>query len=117
MYITIDTINTSDATDTSEAGEGFELRLATTASARELWDRWEYLAELTTKVGNEMTETVQRWRNATDSVAKDRIWDEYETQARTFRVVVSWKDVFYAAFIFSTDGADCAALDDNPPPY
>ena len=28
-------------------------------------------------------------------------------------MLASWKDVFYAAFIFSTDGADCAALDVN----
>ena len=53
----------------------------------------------------------------TDPAVKDRIWVDYETACREYRVLSSWKDVFYAAFIFATDGAFCAALDDgfDPP--
>jgi hypothetical protein len=91
------------------------LSLETTATADELWSRWQYLSELAQKAGQHMNDTGQRWKETTDPVAKRSIWAEYETEAREFRVLVSWKDLFYAAYIFTTDGAHCAALDDSPP--
>ncbi len=99
--------------DEHEAHDDLSLSLETTASADELWIRWQYLSDLVDKASVQITETGQRWKETTDPVAKDRIWAHYEAQAREFRVLASWKDVFYAAFIFSTDGAFCAALDDN----
>jgi hypothetical protein len=90
-----------------------ELSVSTTAAPDELWRRWLYLCELVEKAGWHMTEVGQRWKETTDPVAKDRIWAEYEAGAREFRVLTSWKDVFYAAFVFSIDGADCTALDDD----
>ena len=96
-------------------GEPQSLSLATDATADELWVRWQYLGELVEQAGAHMNQTAQRWKDTTDPAVKDRIWSEYESDAREYRVLASWKDLFYAAYIFSTDGAYCAALDDSSP--
>ena len=89
--------------------------LESTATADELWDQWQYVRMLVEKAGERMTALGQQWKDTTDPVAKDHLWVEYEAQTRDYRVLTSWKDLFYAAFIFSTDGAHCAALDNSPP--
>ena len=101
-------------TGTDVDDEPLEVSLSTTAAPEELWARWLYLREVAEKVGARMTEAGQRWKETTDPAVKDGMWAEYEAQTREFRVVTSWKDLFYVAYIFATDGADCAALDDNP---
>lgn len=93
-----------------------DISMATDASADELWDRWQELADLTAQAGDRMTETGQRWKDTTDDADKERLWVEYEVQARDFRVLVSWKDVFYAAYVFATDGPYCPALFDSSTP-
>ena len=105
----------TDMIDMDEPYDDLSLSLETTASADELWGRWQFLCDLVEKAGQQMTEVGQRWKETTDPVARDLIWADYEAQAREFRVLASWKDVFYAAFIFATDGATCAALDDSSP--
>ena len=100
--------------DIDEPRELF-VTLETTATADELWGRWQWLCELSETVGAHVTEIGQRWKDTTDPVAKDHLWVEYEAQTRDYRVLTSWKDLFYAAFIFATDGAHCAALDDSSP--
>ena len=99
-------------TDMIDEGEPLELSLATTGSADELWSRSQYLSELVELAGDYMNESGQLWKQTTDPVARDRIWANYEAVAREYRVLTSWRDVFYAAFVFATDGAECAALDD-----
>jgi hypothetical protein len=101
--------------DMNEPLDDLSLSVETTAPAQELWSRWQYLCDLVEKTGQQMTDVGQQWKQTTDPVAKDRIWVDYETHAREFRVLAAWKDVFYAAFVFTTDGATCAALDDNSP--
>jgi len=98
-----------------DGSQDLVLSLETTATADELWVRWQYLSELAEKAGQHMNDTGQRWKETTDPVAKDHLWVEYEAQTRDYRVLTSWKDLFYAAFIFSTDGAHCAALDNSSP--
>ena len=90
------------------------LSLSTTAAPDELWDRWQWLRELADKAGEQTTETGKRWKDTTDPTVRDRLWVEYEAQTREYRVLAAWKELFYTAFIFSTDGADCAALGDIP---
>jgi hypothetical protein len=94
--------------------EPLELSLATTATPEELRSQWQELCVMAERVGAQMTEIGRRWKETTDPTVKQRVWVEYEAQTREYRVLASWKDVFYAAFIFSTDGAACAALDDSP---
>ena len=92
------------------------LSLQTTASVDELRTTWHYLGELVEKTGADMTGTGQRWKDATDVFVKNDLWMQYEVVAREYRVVSCWRDVFYAAYIFATDGAACAALDVNSAP-
>ena len=106
--------NSASNIDIDEPRELF-VTLETTATADELWGRWQWLCELSETVGAHVTEIGQRWKDTTDPVAKDHLWVKYEAQTRDYRVLTSWKDLFYAAFIFSTDGAHCAALDNSPP--
>jgi hypothetical protein len=106
----IDSINIGSTVD----DEPMEVSLTTTATPDELWARWQFLRELTDKADAQISAIGQRWKETTDPVARDRMWVEYEAQTREFRVLAAWKELFYTAFIFSTDGADCAALDDSP---
>ena len=106
-------INVVGGTVKTESHDDLSLSLESTASADKLWIHRQCLSDLVNKASVQMTETGQRWKETTDRVVKDRIWADYEAQAREFRVLASWKDVFYAAFIFSIDGAFCAALDDH----
>ena len=110
-----ETIITSIDIDIIDVDEPLQLALSTTGTSRELWVRWQSLCELAEKVGAQMTEAGQRWKDTTEPMTREHLWVEYEAQTRQFRVLMSWKDVFYAAYIFSTDGADCAALDDSSP--
>ncbi len=99
----------------NDMSDPLELSLATTASSAELWNRWQDLCELAEKAGQQVTDAGQRWKDTTDPVARECLWVEYEAVAREYRVLASWKDVFYAAYIFSTDGGECAALDVSSP--
>ncbi len=87
------------------------LSLATTAAPDELWNRWQDLRTQVEQAGEYMSETGRLWKETTDPEIKEWLWGRYEAEARNYRVLASWKDVFYAAFIFSTDGAECAELD------
>jgi hypothetical protein len=100
-------------TNMIDIGDPQELVLHTNASPEQLLERWDYLVSLLSAVGQNMAEASDRWKQADDPEARARLWSEYEVIARDWRVVCSWKDVFYAAFIFSTDGANCAAMDVN----
>ena len=84
--------------------------LHTNASAEQLWERWELLRELTDKVGQDMGLASDRWNEATDPVARQELWAAFEVASREYRVLCSWKDLYYAAYVFSTDGSDCTAL-------
>ena len=88
--------------------------LESTATADELWDQWQYVRLLVDQAGQRMTALGQQWKDTTDPVAKDRMWSAYEAGARDYRVLASWSELFYAAYVFSTDGADCAALNSSP---
>ena len=100
-----------------DADEPLTVSLETTAAPDELWRRWRYLCDLVEQAGTHMNDTGRRWKDTTDPVARDHLWSTYETEAREYRVLASWKDVFYAAFVFATDGAFCAAFDDRPPAF
>ena len=106
--------NSASNIDIDEPRELF-VTLETTATADELWGRWQYLCELSETVGAHVTEIGQRWKDTTDPTVRDRLWVEYEAQTREYRVLAAWTELFYTAFIFSTDGAHCAALNDIPP--
>ncbi len=95
--------------------EPLELTVHTTASAEELWTRWQYLCELVDTADRQMTEIDQRCKQATDPLDRTRLWSDYKAAAREYRVLASWRDVFYAAYIFATDGGDCAAFDVSSP--
>ena len=84
--------------------------LQTNATADQLWERWELLRELLDKVGQDMAAASDRWNEATDPVARQELWTVFETASREYRVLCSWKDLYYAAYVFSTDGSDCTAL-------
>ncbi len=90
--------------------EPLELSVQTTASAEELWSMWRQACELAEKTGEHMTDTARRWKNATGVADRQRLEADYQAQAREYRVLASWRDVAYAAFIFATDGAECAAF-------
>ena len=87
------------------------LCLHSNASAEQLWARWEFLRELLDQAGQDMAVAVNRWKAASDPVEREQLWQAYEATAREYRVLASWQQVHYAAYIFTTDGADCAALD------
>ena len=88
--------------------------LESTATADELWDQWQYVCLLVDQAGERMTALGQQWKDTTDPVAKEHLWSVYEADARDYRVLASWGQIFYAAYVFSTDGADCAALHSSP---
>ena len=88
-----------------------QLCLHTNATADQLWERWEFLRELLDEVGKTMAAACDRWKEATDPEARDQLWAVYEATARDYRVLASWKDLHYAAYIFCTDGAHCTVLD------
>ena len=85
--------------------------LHTNATADQLWEHWELLRELLDKIGQDMALASDRWNEATDPVARQELWAAFETASREYRVLCSWKDLYYAAYVFSTDGSDCTALD------
>ena len=85
--------------------------LHTNATADQLWERWELLRELLDKIGQDMGLASDRWEEATDPVARQELWAAYEVASHEYRVLCSWKDLYYAAYVFSTDGSDCTALD------
>ena len=87
------------------------LSLSTNATPDELLDRCQHLSELSDQASTHMVEVRRWWADATDTDAKDRFWVEFQTATREFRVVAAWTQLFYTAFIFCTDGAECAALD------
>ena len=97
----------------ADLDEPCELSLSTNATSDELWARWLSLGESVEQAGREMTEAGQRWKDTTDPTARDRLWVAYEAQAREYRVLAAWQELFYTAFIFCTDGAYCAALDSS----
>ena len=107
----------SDTNPDVDDDEPLTVSLTTNACTDELWRRWQYLGDLVEQAGTHMNDTGRRWKDSTDPVARAHLWASYEAEAREFRVLASWKDIFYAAFIFSTDGPFCAAFDDSPPPY
>ncbi len=72
---------------------------------------WRKTYELVDKADQDMTETARRWKNATDPADRQRLEADYQAQAREYRVLASWRDVAYAAYIFATDGAECVAMD------
>ena len=85
--------------------------LHTNATADQLWERWEFLRELLDKLGQDMATAADRWKEATDPVERNERWQAYEAASREYRVLASWKDLHYAAYIFSTDGAYSTVLD------
>lgn len=87
--------------------------MSTNASADELWTRWQQATELLEGMGGAVSAASQRWSEATDPGEKALRWVEYMAVTREYRVLSSWQQVFYAAYVFSTDGAECAVLD-NP---
>jgi hypothetical protein len=84
--------------------------LQTNATADQLWERWELLRELLDKLGQDMALASDRWNEATDPVARQELWVAFEVASREYRVLCSWKGLYYAAYVFSTDGSDCTAL-------
>ena len=84
--------------------------LQTNATADQLWERWELLRELLDKLGQDMAAASDRWNEATDPGARQELWTAFEAASREYRVLCSWKDLYYAAYVFSTDGSDCTAL-------
>jgi hypothetical protein len=58
-----------------------------------------------------MATATDRWKEATDPVERTERWTAYEAASREYRVLASWKDLHYAAYIFSTDGANSTVLD------
>ena len=84
--------------------------LQTNATADQLWERWELLRELLDKVGQDMATASDRWKEATDPVLRQDLWAAFEVASREYRVLTSWKELYYAAYVFSTDGSDCMAL-------
>ena len=84
--------------------------LQTNATADQLWERWELLRELLDKIGQDMARASERWNEATAPVARQELWTAFEAASREYRVLASWKDLYYAAYVFSTDGSDCTAL-------
>ena len=92
-----------------------ELGLHTTASAEQLWTRYQYVAELAVKAGDAMSEAIKSWREATDPEIKGRRYTEVEATSRECRVLSAWRELFYVAYIFTTDGPDAAVLDSSMP--
>ena len=84
--------------------------LHTNATPDQLWERWELLRELLDKLGQDMATASDRWNEATDPVARQELWTAFEVASRDYRVLCSWKELYYAAYVFSTDGSDCTAL-------
>ena len=107
------TINNIDSVETGP--HPVSVTLESTATAEELWDQWQYVCLLVDQAGERMTTLGQQWKDTTDPVAKNRKWVDYEDGARDYRVLTSWSQIFYAAYVFSTDGADCPALNNSSP--
>lgn len=84
--------------------------VSTDATPQQLRDRLDDLTDALDVAREHMVTTEMGWLKATDPVAVDRM-NAFLAAARDYRVLLAWKDVVYAAFIFATDGADCAALD------
>lgn len=93
--------------------DGSQLVLHTTASVEQLRERGDYLSGLLSAVGHSLTAAGERWRETPDSEeeTKDRLWAEFMTIEREYQVLSSWTNLFRAAYVFSTVGADCVALD------
>lgn len=111
----IDSVNTVDDTDSVDTGpQSVTVTLETTATVDELWDQWQYVSALVAVAGERMTAIGQQWKDTTDPAVKAGVWSAYEAEARDYRVLASWGQLFYAAYVFATDGADCAALNSSP---
>lgn len=109
--------NTADDINTVDIETGprpVSVTLESSATADELWDQWQYLSRLVEQAGARMTALGQQWKDTDDPVAREGAWSAYEAGARDYRVLASWSQIFYSAYVFSTDGADCAALGSSP---
>ena len=87
----------------------------TTASPDELWQSWLEMLPHVESAADRLNELGERWKTTTDPVIKEQLWVDYESAARTYRVLASWREVFYAAYIFATDGVVCADFAFGPP--
>src|SRR5437764_983808 len=87
-----------------------ELGVRTNATADELWTRWTELSVMLDDLGFTVSVVEDQWKEAADPVLRDRMWTAYLDVTREYRVLASWRDVFFAAYVFATDGAECAAL-------
>ena len=93
------------------------LSLETTATADELWSRWQYLSELAQKAGQHDERHRPAWKEATDPVAKrmhlGRVRDR---SPRAPAGSVAPGCLFYAAHIFSSTTAPTAPRSTTSPP-
>ena len=81
------------------------LSVETDATSEQLWASWQNARTHVERAGQRMIEAGERWKQATDPEAAERLWAEREIAARQYRLLEAWKDVFYAAYILTTDGA------------
>ena len=84
------------------------LSVETDATSEQLWASWKNARTNVDDAGRLMGEAAERWRQATDPVTRQRLWVEREAAARQFQLISACADLYYAAFIFSTDGAASA---------
>ena len=88
-----------------------EISLSTNATVDELHDRADELKEWIADASSRFDTAQTRWEHEPDPAVKALRWVEFQAVAREFRVLFGWQNVVNAAFIFATDGADCAAID------